>query len=235
MSPVNTTKATIVVNLKSGHNQGKTTVSGKLDINSLLQNKCDQVLREYESDERYLARQKLKKLLKQYPKSMVVKHLYIYILYSALCTGSTTVSISATSTIVMSFNTARLFDDGTFGPVGTTITFQQGTSTSRSGIIIADANLNSLVPAANPTGGNPMPAGTTIAFSIDGSGASLVGITSWTVASTSAPTGTYGVTLRAAAAALAADLPSPMPTLLLTITTPGSAATQFSWPITVTL
>jgi hypothetical protein len=135
----------------------------------------------------------------------------------------------------MSFNTARLFDDGTFGPVATVISFQQGTSTSRAGIKIADTNTNSSPTAANPTGGNPMPAGTTITFSIDGSGASLVGITSWTVASTSAPTGDYGVTLRADAAALAADLPSPMPTLLLTITPPGSAATQFSWPITVTL
>ncbi len=154
---------------------------------------------------------------------------------TALCAVETTVSISSTLTIVMSFNAACLFDDGTFGVVGTTITLQQGTSTSRSGIIIADANTNSGVTAINPTGGNLMPSGTTITFSIDGSGAELVGIKSWTVESTTAPTGTYGVTVRADAAAMASDLPSPMPTLLLTITPPGSTATQFSWPITVTL
>lgn len=154
---------------------------------------------------------------------------------TALCTGETTVTISATRTIVMPFNTARLFSNGTFGVPGTTITLQQGTSTSRSGIVIADANLNSLATAANPTGGNPMPSGTTIAFSIDGSGASLVGLTSWTVESTTAPTGTYGATVRASAAALASDLPSPMPTLLLTITPPAGAPTQFSWPLDITL
>jgi len=104
-----------------------------------------------------------------------------------------------------------------------------------SWILIADANLSSGVTVVNPTGGNPMPSGTTITFSIDGGGASLVGLTSWTVESTTAPNGTYGVTVRADAAAMAADLPSPMPTLLLTITPPGSTSTQFSWPITVTL
>lgn len=152
---------------------------------------------------------------------------------SALCTGSGTVSISSTSIVVMSFNTARLFDDGTFGPEGTTITVTQGTDVTRNGIVIADANLNSTATVANPTGGNPMPAGTEITFSIDGGGASLAGLTTWTVGSTSAPTGTYSATVRAEAVDPADPLPAPMPNLLLTVTPPDAGPTQFSWPIDI--
>lgn len=149
---------------------------------------------------------------------------------SALCDGEDTTTIAKVSTIVMPTNSARLFASGTFGAAGTTITVQEGTSVSRSGIVISDSNV-----AADPLGGNPMPLGTSIQFSIDGGGASLVGNTSWTVNSTTAPTGTYGATIRAASAADATELPSPQPTLLLTVTAPSGDITEFSWPINVTL
>jgi hypothetical protein len=152
---------------------------------------------------------------------------------TALCTGETTVTISATRTIVMPFNGARVYDFGTFPAGFTDITVTQGSSTSNSGIVIADSNTSSGVTVANPQGGNPMPSGTTIAFTINGAGASLQGLTSWTVESTTSPTGTYGATIEAAAVDPADPLPAPMPTLLLTVTPPGGNPTQFSWPINI--
>lgn len=149
---------------------------------------------------------------------------------SALCDGLNSTTISQTSTIVMSTNSARLFSNGTFGIPTTTITLQQGTSGSRNGIVIADSNM-----LADPLGGNPMPAGTTIDFSIQGGGVTLIGNTSWTVGSAVGPTGTYGVSYNAAAAALAADLPSPQPSLILTVTAPSGDITEFIWPFDVTL
>ena len=149
---------------------------------------------------------------------------------SAVCTGLDSVNIAKTSTIVMSTNSARLFSTGTFGAPGTTIGITQGTSGSRSGIVIADSNT-----LADALGGNPMPLGTTITFSIQGGGVSLIGNTSWTVGSTTAPTGTYGVSYNAAAAALPADLPSPQPSLVLSVTAPSGDVTEFIWPFNVTL
>ena len=148
---------------------------------------------------------------------------------SALCSGLSTVTISATNTIIMSTDIARLFNTGTFGIPGTGITLVNGgASVSRTGLIISDDNTN-----ADALGGNPMPGGTTIAFSIDGAGVSLVGNTSFTVDNfASSPTGTYSATMRAPAVAIGTTLPLSA-TLLLTITPPGEAPTEFSWPITV--
>lgn len=148
---------------------------------------------------------------------------------SALCTGQSTVTISATNTIIMSTDTPRLFNTGTFGAPGTGITLTNGgASVNRTGLIIADDNTN-----ADALGGNPMPGGTSIVFSLVGTGATLVGNASFTVDNfASSPTGPYSITLQAPAAAAGATLPI-LSTLLLTITPPGETATTFTWPITV--
>lgn len=83
-----------------------------------------------------------------------------------------------------------------------------------------------------------VPAENTIVFNVrpgskSGKTTILQGITSWTVESTTAPTGTYGATIEATAVDPADPLPAPMPTLLLTVTPPGSNPTQFSWPINI--
>ncbi len=147
---------------------------------------------------------------------------------SALCSGESRVTIASTSTIVMSTNTARLLATGTFGAPGSNINVAQGTDSIQSGIVVADSNT-----FADALGSNPMPVGTTIAFSVVGSGVSLVGTNSFTVGSTTGPTGFYGVTLKAAAVVAPATVPAPS-TLLLTITPPGAAVSQFSWTVTVT-
>lgn len=148
---------------------------------------------------------------------------------TADCSGNSTVTISATNTIVMSTDTPLLFNTGTFGVAGTGIALTNGAvSVSRTGLIISDNNTN-----ANPLGGNPMPGGTTIVFSVDGTGVSLVGNTSFTVDNfASSPTGPYSATLQAPAVAPGATLPF-FASLLLTITPPGEPPTEFSWPITV--
>ncbi|MBN4075537.1 hypothetical protein JYU22_03050 [Gammaproteobacteria bacterium AH-315-E17] len=145
---------------------------------------------------------------------------------SALCAGNSTVTISATNTIIMSTDTPRLFNTGSFGAPGTGITLNDGgPSVSRINLFIADGNTN-----ADVLGGNPMPGGTTIVFSVDGAGVSLVGNGSFTVDTfASSPTGPYSAAVRAPiamATPFSADL-------LLTITPPGEAPIQFSWPITV--
>ena len=149
---------------------------------------------------------------------------------SALCDGLDSTIISESRTIVMSTNSARLFNTGTFGAAGSTITLTQGSSGSRGGLFISDSNSN-----ADTLGGNPMPVGTTISFGVEGGGVSLIGNTSWTVGSTTSPSGSYGVTYSAAAAALASDLPSPQPTLVLTVTAPSGDISEFVWPFNVTL
>ncbi len=97
-------------------------------------------------------------------------------------------------------------------------------------LLISDSNSN-----ADALGGNPMPVGTTISFGVEGGGVSLIGNTSWTVGFSTSPTGSYGVTFSAAAAALASDLPSPQPSLVLTVTAPSGDISEFVWPFNVTL
>lgn len=149
---------------------------------------------------------------------------------TAVCDGETTVSIFDTVTVVLSTNSPRLSgpgSTGTFGAVGSTILITQGTNLSRGGIIVADSNSN-----ADSLGGNPMPAGTTIAFSIDGEGVSLSGATSFEVGNTTGPTGPYGITLKAAE--VAGTDPLPIPALLfMDITPPGAEPTQYSWNVEV--
>ena len=101
---------------------------------------------------------------------------------SALCAGDSSVTIASTSTIVMSTNTARLLSTGSFGATGSNINIAEGTDSAPTGIIVADSNT-----FADPLGSNPMPAGTAIAFSISGTGVSLVGTTAFTVGSTTLP------------------------------------------------
>ncbi len=146
---------------------------------------------------------------------------------SAVCTGESAVSIFDTVTVVLSTNSPRLLATGTFGIPGLTISLTQGTNLSRTGLIIADSNTN-----ADGLGSNPMPAGTTIAFSVEAEGITTLGATSFTVPNTTAPTGPYGVTLQAAEVDPADPLPLPG-LLLLTITPPNATPTQISWGLQV--
>lgn len=146
---------------------------------------------------------------------------------TAVCDGNPTVSIFDTVTVVMSTNTPRILNSGTFGPTGFTINITQGTNLPLTGMIIGDNNTN-----ADPLGSNPMPAGTSIAFSIDGAGVSLVGATSFEVPNATGPTGPYGITLKADEVAPADPLPLPA-LLFLTVTPPNAQATQFSWTLSV--
>jgi hypothetical protein len=146
---------------------------------------------------------------------------------AAVCTGQNTVTIFDTVTIVMPTDTMRLLSLGTFPNVGTTISVTNSSSVSFNGMIIADSNTN-----ADSLGSNPPPAGTTITFAIDGSGAKLLGLTSYTVPNTTAPVGPFAVTV----AADPVDPGDPPPTnvfLLLNIQVPGSPLQQFSWPISI--
>lgn len=77
MKPVNNN---VVVNVKAGA-IGKTTVSGKLNLNSTVQNGCEAVLRLYEAGKVKQASQDLNKLLKSHPNSLIVKRLNVLILY----------------------------------------------------------------------------------------------------------------------------------------------------------
>ena len=88
---------------------------------------------------------------------------------------------------------------------------------------------------ADGLGGNPMPGGTTITFSIDGSGVSMVGTSSFTVDGlASSPTGPYTAAIRADPVDIAGgeSLPTGV-SLLLTISPPDAPPAQFSWPVTV--
>ena len=81
MPPVNTTHATIVVNIKAGSNPGNTRISGTLNINGLIQKACEDILHGYEEKEQHQAREEAKKLLEKHPNSLVVKKLEVLILY----------------------------------------------------------------------------------------------------------------------------------------------------------
>ncbi len=146
---------------------------------------------------------------------------------AAICTGEDAVTIYDTVTIVMPTDTMRLLSMGTFPAVGSPITVANGTSIGFSGLIIADNNTN-----ADPLGSNPPPVGTTITFSIQGSGASVQGTPSYTVPNTTAPVGPFAV----AVLAEALDPGDPPPAnvfLLLTIQVPGRPQQQFSWPVSI--
>jgi hypothetical protein len=147
---------------------------------------------------------------------------------TAVCTGNKTITVFDTVTVVMSSDTPRLLQMGTFPSPGSTITLAQGNSASFSGMMIADNNTN-----ADAVGSNPPPFGTTIVFSIDGAGVQVKGLASDTVINTTRPVGPYGVTIAADAVEAGGKLPTGV-FLNLTITIPDRAAVQYSWPINVT-
>ncbi|MBN4075528.1 MAG: hypothetical protein COA71_06610 [SAR86 cluster bacterium] len=78
MTPKNNT---IVVNVKSGSGQVKKIISGNLEIGNSLQNKCEEVLRQYGKGKKFYARKQVEFLLEKYPDSIIVKHLNVLILY----------------------------------------------------------------------------------------------------------------------------------------------------------
>lgn len=147
---------------------------------------------------------------------------------AAVCTGNNTVTIYATKTIVMSTDTPRITSLGTFPTVGTTINIVQGQNLVFSGIVLADSNAT-----ADAQGGNPLPFGTTVTFAIDGGGATLIGLPASTVPLTTAPTGPYGITLRATPVVAPAPLPASV-RLVLNVQVPGESLQQFVWPLNVT-
>ena len=147
---------------------------------------------------------------------------------TAICTGKSTVAIFDAITIVMSTNTPRILNRGTFPAFGSTITLAQGASISFGNMIIADNNTN-----ADIHGGNPLPFGTTITFAIDGKGVSVKGLATDTIVNTTSPTGPYGTTIAADVVKPEADLPSGV-LLHLNIKVPNFAMAQVAWPVLIT-
>ena len=146
---------------------------------------------------------------------------------AAICTGNSTVSIYDTVTIVMASDFARITSLGTFPSVGNTINIRQGTALSFGNMVIADHNTN-----ADVLGSNPLPLGTTIAFTVQGAGIALQGLASYTVPNTTTRISGIGMTMTATAVVPPAVLPTGN-ALLLTIQVPGRAQQQFSWPVVV--
>jgi hypothetical protein len=146
---------------------------------------------------------------------------------TAICDGGSTVSIFDTVTVVMSTNSPRLLATGGFGLPGFNINITQGSNRNLSGIIVADSNAN-----ADVLGSNPMPFGTTISFTYEGGGVSLLGATTFTVPNTTAPTGPYGITMKADSVAATESLPDPG-LLIMTVTPPSASPVQFIWNVTV--
>jgi hypothetical protein len=167
----------------------------------------------------------------------------------ALCPGNKSIAIFDQVTIVMSTNTVRIISSGNFPAItpaapaiGNQIHIQQGTLLSYTNMILGDNNNNAL------------PIGTTVVFTIEGSGVTLQGLTSTTIGNSVSPNDyIFGVTLAATAveAAQPADAtlcvppaPTPYPAdctpdlpknirLLLTVTPPGGIAQTYAWPVNV--
>lgn len=100
--------------------------------------------------------------------------------------------ISRTMTIVMPTDDARIHALGDFPSVGLGsgmgVTIPAGDIVELGGLYISDSNFY-----ADPLG-NPMPAGTTIAFLTDNG--EIVAGGPWTVGSATAPTGPYNIILK---------------------------------------
>ena len=96
-------------------------------------------------------------------------------------------------------------------------------------MILKDGN-----SAADSLGGNPLPQGTTAVFSIDGGGASVKGLTTYTVVNGTSPEATpaLGVTVATDTVDPTGTLPANV-FLRLTINAPG-LTTLYQWPIVVT-
>ncbi|MDY6982621.1 MAG: hypothetical protein SV422_06005, partial [Pseudomonadota bacterium] len=138
------------------------------------------------------------------------------------------VTIYDTVTIVMSTDTARIRQLGDFPAPGNAITVPSGGAVSLFGMQIADSNI-----AAEAHGGNPMPVGTSVTFSIEGGGVLTQGLTSYVFPSTTAPMGNIGIVLTANPVVPPATPPNNT-RLLMTVSVPGRQVQQFTWPIVVT-
>lgn len=147
---------------------------------------------------------------------------------AAVCTGNSTVAIYDSIRIAMPLDSVRIMNLGSFPAPGTAIQVNNGSSVTHFGMFISDTNDTALALH----GGNPPPIGTSIAFTIEGAGVTLQGLSTDTVQNTLSPVGPYGVTLAAAAVTPPAPLPINV-FLVLTVSIPGRTTTQFRWPITV--
>jgi hypothetical protein len=140
------------------------------------------------------------------------------------CTGSTpgstcttsTLAISAPNIIIMSGSTP----DGIQPAGGTTLAAiaHSATSTVTQSYTFTVQDVNN----------NPMPAGTTVAAAVVGSGLTVNAPSSYTVPSTTSPT-SYPFSISAASSTTAGTY-----SLNLTITSPGGVVTYLSYPLPVT-
>jgi hypothetical protein len=146
----------------------------------------------------------------------------------AVCTGNSTVTISGSSIIVMSRPDVRIKNRGTFPAVSSNISLKQGTSVSYSGMYLEDGNTN-----ADPLGGNPLPFGTTVTFSIEGGGVATSGISSYNITNGIAPESTPAMGLTIKADPVTAGGTYPTVNMYMTVNAPG-LTTQYSWTVTVT-
>lgn len=164
----------------------------------------------------------------------------------ALCPGMTTIAIFAQFSIVMPTNTAEIHKRGSFPAPSASVSVNAGGYRTLRDMVIGDNN------------GNPLPHGSVVSFTVEGSGVQLQGLTSTTIGSTTrADSDLIGVTLAAD------ELPEPAPTnpllcpsnpaatspfpsdcfpvsptnvrLVLTITFPTDAPPKtYTWPVNVT-
>lgn len=148
---------------------------------------------------------------------------------AAVCTGNNTVTIYDTVTVVMATDTARIRQLGDFPAPGNVITIQNGGAISLFGMQIADSNT-----AADVLGGNPMPIGTSVTFSVEGGGVLTQGLTTYVFPNTTAPMNNVGIVLTANPVVPPATPPNNT-RLLMTVSVPGRQVQQFTWPIVVTM
>src|SRR5690606_10182615 len=106
-----------------------------------------------------------------------------------------------------------------------TLTFDIGSLSVRSGLFLSDGNLMAPNPLHICSTGNPLPSGTEISFSA--TGGTLEGQTSWVVEDiVSLPTGPYGIRFKAGTTASTG-------TLTLKVSVPGEQDREFHWNISV--
>lgn len=144
----------------------------------------------------------------------------------ALCPGNESVIISRVLTIVMPFETARIWDQGDFPAPGSTIDLTDGDPDFYSGLRIADSNTNAGTSIVDqPTLGNPMSVGTTIQFST--TNGSIVSDSNFTVpGNVTRPTGPYFLIIEPDGDTNASGI------LTLEITSPGSdTVTTYFWRV----
>lgn len=150
--------------------------------------------------------------------------------HSALCAqDGKFVDLGAQTTIYMSNGkitvSEAICEYGDFG-VPEKLKFEAGVLRTIGGLYLSDGNTGASNPvdSACPMG-NPLPAGTKIAFSV--SGGTLQGTTSWTVSDDArAPTGPYGIKYKPAEKAGSE-------VLTLSVEVPGEEAKETDWTLTI--